>query len=133
MGSLREPERLRSGGGLPRFAGIAHRVTLSTRTQKRGGGLRDFAWAPQARLPKAGPLNRRDLSQSAARSEIQRILDRAARPLLDARLERQSIEAATGRDGDAREHGLDESAALVQVQEVPVLIGVDDEGDVEGG
>ena len=69
----------------------------------------------------------------AARAEVQRILDRPARRLLDARLERQAVETAPGRDCDAEEDGLDKGSALVQVQEVPLPISVDDEGGVEGG
>jgi len=67
------------------------------------------------------------------RSEAQRILDGAARRLLDARLEGQAVGATTWRDAHALENGADESSALVQVEETPIPIGLQNEEGVEGG
>jgi hypothetical protein len=68
----------------------------------------------------------------AARAEAQRILDGAARRLLAARLEAQTLGAAPGGDRDPLEDGTDKASALVEREQIPVRPGVNDEGGVEG-
>jgi len=53
-------------------------------------------------------------------AEAQRILDRAARRLLAARLDRDAVGAAAGTNDGAIDHGADQSAPLVKRQQVPV-------------
>jgi hypothetical protein len=53
-------------------------------------------------------------------AEAQRILDRAARRLLAARLDSDSIGAAAGADGRAFDHGADQCSPLVTREKVPV-------------
>lgn len=60
---------------------------------------------------KVGPL---------AAAEAQRILNGAARPLLDARLDGDAIRAAAGTDDDTVDHGNDEGAPLVKRQRIPI-------------
>jgi hypothetical protein len=60
---------------------------------------------------KIGPL---------AASDGQRILDRAARRLLEARLDGDAVAAAAGANNSTSDDGRDESALLVQSQGVPV-------------
>ena len=69
----------------------------------------------------------------AARAEAQRILDAAARRLQDAGLEDQALDTTAGSDADALENGADERTALVEREQFPVPIDLDDEGGVVRG
>jgi hypothetical protein len=75
---------------------------------------------PPGDIVRAGPI---------AAAQAQQILDRAARRLLDARLDRDAVGPSTaGIDGRARDQGADQSAALVERQQVPVASANGDRG-----
>jgi hypothetical protein len=52
--------------------------------------------------------------------DVQRILDRAARRLLAARLDRDPVGAASGGDGDGLEDRTDQGALLVEGKGIPI-------------
>jgi hypothetical protein len=60
---------------------------------------------------KVGPL---------AAAEAQRILDRAARRLLDVRLDGDAIGATTRPNDGSIDHGDDQGAPLVKGQRIPI-------------
>jgi hypothetical protein len=69
--------------------------------------------------------------QPAVRAEAQRILDGAARRLLDERsagLDGDPLRATAGSDESALENGADKRATLIEVEQVPVRVRVDDKG-----
>jgi hypothetical protein len=55
-----------------------------------------------------------------ASAEAQRILDRAARRLLTARLDGDAIRPAAGSNDGPIDHGTDQSAPLVKREQAPV-------------
>jgi hypothetical protein len=63
-----------------------------------------------------------DVTQLApsARAEAQRILDAAARRLLRARLDADSVGTATGADDGLSDHGPDQGALLVKGEVGPI-------------
>jgi hypothetical protein len=64
----------------------------------------------------------------SARAEVQRILDAEARRILAASLEGDAIVPAAGSNKRAREDSLDDSAAPLEAQGVPVRGGVENNG-----
>ena len=63
-----------------------------------------------------------------AAAEAQRILDRAARRLLAARLDRDAIRAAAGSNDGPIDHGADQGAPFVKVEQVPIASANGDRG-----
>ena len=57
-------------------------------------------------------------------AEAQRILDRAARRLLAARLDGDPVSAAAREDHGALDDGTDKSALLVESEQIPVTVAV---------
>jgi hypothetical protein len=55
-----------------------------------------------------------------ARFEAQRILDRAARRLLAARLDADPVSATTGRDDGSLDHGSNQGAPFFESEQIPV-------------
>jgi hypothetical protein len=78
--------------------------------------------------PLASSPERCAVVGAAALAEAQRVLDRAAARILEARRNRNTIRATTGCDGCAGERGADESASLVDREQIPVLGGDRDSG-----
>ena len=98
-------------------------------SSRSSSGERGRLPLPAAPLP--GAKARR--MTPTARSEVQRILDAEARRILAARLEGDSIAAATRRDEGTREDGLDDPAAGLEAQALPISSGVEnDGGSVDG-
>ena len=64
----------------------------------------------------------------AARAEVQRILDAEARRILATRLEGDSIVATARSDESAGEDGLDDPAASLEAQAVPIRSSVENDG-----
>lgn len=69
----------------------------------------------------------------AALADARRVLDGAARRLLAAQLNGQSVGATAGGNGDGQNHGPDERAPLVQGEIVPVPGGNGDGRGLRGG
>jgi hypothetical protein len=74
---------------------------------------------PRGGAVKAGPL---------ATAEAQRILDRAARRLLAASLDRDSVGPTAGTNDGSIDNSNDEGAALVEGERVPVASADGDRG-----
>jgi hypothetical protein len=68
---------------------------------------------------KVGPL---------AAADAQRILDRAARRLLNARLDHDAVGAAAGANNSAGDDGGDEGALLVAGERIPLTSRNGDRG-----
>lgn len=66
---------------------------------------------------------------SRVQAEVQRILDAEARRLLADQLDRDSIGATAGSDGDSLDGGADQRTASVKGEPVPILGRVDDDSD----
>ena len=66
-----------------------------------------------------------------ARSEVQRILDGAARRLVADELDRDAIGASAGSDQHAGDDGPDQGAPLVERQQLPVGRRADGTGGVD--
>src|SRR5512142_2524891 len=95
------------------MSGYRSSPTRRRRTQAEMNALRT---AIHDVMPEGAPMT---LGPTAA-SEARRILDRAARRLLAARLDRDPVETTTGADDGSLDDRPNQSAPLVDGEQVPI-------------
>lgn len=123
QGSTGTSQRQRHAGGraAPPSAASLHRPELRRwrRSDHAEGCGPRWRWRPLCLPGVTDTVSALD-GLLVALPEAQRILDRAPRRLLDARLDGDAIRAAAGTDDGTLDYGDDEGAPLVERQRIPI-------------
>jgi hypothetical protein len=112
----------RGGGGLV-DPGARRLPYVAEEATNLGPGLIEMLNDPAAAVDPALPVHRflpAYLRHAKGAADVQRILDRAARRLLAARLDGDPVVPAPGGDNSPLDHGPDQVAPLAESEQVPV-------------